>query len=451
MSDKTILNKLNSFDPKVRLHSLKQLIDSHQRFEETGENVNMHFHSFFSYNAESWSPSRIAWEAREKGLYAAGIIDFDVLDGMHEFIEAGEILGLRSSVGIETRAFFNEFADKEIDSPGEPGVSYIAGAGFYKSFPEASPQQSILRKYSKTADERNIALINRINSIVQDIAIDYQKDVLPLTPSGNATERHIIEAYVNKSFEIFPTKEKHISFWSGILNDNATEVEQMLENRPVFESVVRKKFSKKGGLAYVAPTPESFPKVEEFFDFVKSCRAIPMESWLDGTSEGESDARKLLESSRAKGAMALNLIPERNWNVKDPEQKLIKLANLKEIIEVANSMEMPLHIGTEMNKKGLPFVDDLSGKELNPFKPYFLRGARIFVGHTILGRFADFPYSSQQVTEELGGTKQKNDFFEMVGALPPLTRKISDKLKDQPAEKAFSLIKDATKKGKWTI
>jgi len=62
-------------------------------------------HSFFSFNARDWSPSRIAWEARQAGLYAAAVCDFDVLDGMEEFLDAGEAIGLRAAAHLETRAF----------------------------------------------------------------------------------------------------------------------------------------------------------------------------------------------------------------------------------------------------------------------------------------------------------------------------------------------------------
>jgi len=102
----------------------------------------MHFHSFFSYNAEGWSPSHIAWEAKQAGLYAAGLCDFDVLDGQEEFLHAGELLGLRATVNVETRVFLPEYADKEISSPGEPGVSYIMGAGFARPLAAGSPRRS---------------------------------------------------------------------------------------------------------------------------------------------------------------------------------------------------------------------------------------------------------------------------------------------------------------------
>ena len=96
----------------------------------------MHFHSFFSYNAEGWSPSHIAWAAHRAGLYAAGLCDFDVLDGLEEFLQAGELLALRATVNLETRAFVPEYASAEINSPGEPGVTYIMGGG-YAAVPEA--------------------------------------------------------------------------------------------------------------------------------------------------------------------------------------------------------------------------------------------------------------------------------------------------------------------------
>ena len=47
--------------------------------------VNLHCHTFFSYNSYGYSPSKFAWLARKQGLAVAGIVDFDVLDGLDEF------------------------------------------------------------------------------------------------------------------------------------------------------------------------------------------------------------------------------------------------------------------------------------------------------------------------------------------------------------------------------
>jgi len=407
-------------------------------------------HSF--HNAEGWSPSRIAWEYAKHGLFAVGIIDFDVMDGLLEFQEAGENLGIRTSVGIETRAYLTEFADKEIDSPGEPGVSYITAGGFAKVFQSGSPQKNTLDIYRKTADERNMALIGRINPNVSEIAIDYKNDVIPLTPSGNATERHIISAYINKAVEKFKNTADLEKYWSSLLGKSMEEIKKLTGNRPSLEEIVRARFAKKGGFGYVQPTSTTFPRVEEFFAWAKSCDAIPMESWLDGTSEGESDPVKLLELSCSKGAAALNIIPERNWNISDPEKKKVKIANLFKIVEIANKMQLPMHVGTEMNKLGQPVVDDLNGPVLKDFKQDFLTGARIFVGHSVLTRFADFPYSGLHAESRFhGDMKAKNHFFESVGKLSPVNTQIAEKLRNAGLKKTYDLLSDSVVKNKWII
>jgi len=444
-----LLDNMNSFNAEVRKQALIELLNKNHEFTKEGTNVNMHFHSFNSYNSENWSPTRIAFESKQRGLFAAGIIDFDVVDGRDEFLEAAELLGLRASVGIETRAFHTEFSDLEIDSPGEPGVSYIAGAGFVTTLAENSAQAETLASYHQKALERNMALINRINAAISLIAINYFEDVVPLTPGGNATERHIIQAYIKKSIQNFKDKRALMSIWSELLNKSVSEVKMIFQNSALLEDLVRAKLAKKGGVGYVQPTMDTFPKMEEFFAWTKSCGAIPLESWLDGTSAGESDPVKLLELSRQKGALGLNIIPDRNWNIKDSELKSLKYNKLKEIIAVASSMDMPLHIGTEMNKAGLPFVDDLDGTFLKPFKNHFLTGAKIFIGHSVLQRFAGFSYAGTEADTTFKTIKLKNDFFEMVGELPPITKPIADKLRNAGQSRSLTLIQEALKLGKW--
>jgi hypothetical protein len=37
-------------------------------------------------------------------------------------------------------------------------------------------------------------MISRLNVFLDPVMVDYDRDVLPLTPSGNATERHLLVA-----------------------------------------------------------------------------------------------------------------------------------------------------------------------------------------------------------------------------------------------------------------
>jgi hypothetical protein len=397
----------------------------------------MHFHSFFSYNAEGYSPSHIVWEAKKNGLYAAGLCDFDVLDGMEEFLEAGLLLGLRSTVNVETRAYLREYANFEINSPGEPGVTYIMGAGFAKKFPADSPQSTEQAGYRNRARARNVALINRINPHLPDIAIDYEEDVVPLTPSGSATERHIISAYINKIKSVFEHPDKVVNFLSELLKKSPDETIELLANMPVLEEKVRSKLAKRGGIGYEQPSIGTFPAVEDFIKWVASCEAIPMTTWLDGTSGGEKDGRAMLECLKAKGCVAMNIIPDRNWNISDAKARVVKTANLKAIVEAAESMYLPINIGTEMNKLGLPFVDDLNGEALKPFKEVFLRGARIMTGHSLLLRYADYSYISAKANADFKNVQAKNAFFEAVGKMAPMTTSQAIRLQDMGNEKAI--------------
>jgi hypothetical protein len=397
----------------------------------------MHFHSFFSFNAEDYSPSRIAWEARKSGLYAAALCDFDVLDGLDEFLDAGLTLGLRAAVHLETRAFLTAFRNADISSPGEPGVTYIMGAGFGRVPAADSPQGLGLLGYRTRARERNLALMERVNAHLPDIAVDYERDVLPLTPSGAATERHIVRAYLVKARQRFGDAAATATFWARTLGVKPEEAAALMARPPVMEEKVRSKLAKKGGVGYIQPSPDTFPKAEEFVRWVRSCDALPMIAWLDGTSDGERDAAALMEHMVALGAVALNIIPDRNWNVSDSAERSLKQAKLREIVALADRMALPINIGTEMNKRGLPFVDDLAGEALAPYRDTFLRGARIVTGHSVLLRHAGYSYVGAAAETDFPSRAARNAFFEAVGALPPLDAKSAAALRGRPAGKVL--------------
>jgi len=129
--------QLDSFEPKLRCEALASLWRQVEAGKiapaKTGNEVNLHAHTFFSYNAYGYSPSKFAWLARKTGLAMAGIVDFDVLDALDEFLEASRIVGLKSCASLESRVFVPEFAARVINSPGEPGVAYHMGVGFTKA------------------------------------------------------------------------------------------------------------------------------------------------------------------------------------------------------------------------------------------------------------------------------------------------------------------------------
>jgi len=125
--------------------------------------ANMHCHTFLSFNAYGHSPTSLAWLAKRRGFRLMGIVDFDVLDGVDEFLDACELIGVRGSAGIETRVFIPEFATREINSPGEPGVCYHMGIGFTSS-QATETAASILTNLRQRAARRNRSMADRLTT-----------------------------------------------------------------------------------------------------------------------------------------------------------------------------------------------------------------------------------------------------------------------------------------------
>ena len=363
---------------------------------------------------------------------------------------AGMHLGLRTTVNLETRAYLNEFAGSDINSPGEPGVIYLMGAGF--ATPLAAAAATTLAGYRHQAIARNLGLVDRINPHLDMAAIDYERDVVPLTPGGCPTERHIVRAYVNRVRAIMPDTRAQIAFWSKILGKPESDIATILDTLPVLEEYIRARLAKKGGVGYIQPSPNTFPTADNFISWVGSCGAVPMYAWLDGASMGEQKPLDLLACLKSKGIAAVNIIPDRNWRFSDPKKHAEKTAKLREFVSTAAALDMPINIGTEMNKDGLPDIDDLSTAALSPYRQEFLRSAQIFVGHMSLSRYASFPYCGQDAKAEFGDNiRAKNRFFMEVGALPPLVSDVARRLDKTGPARALLAMRDSIQKQRWLI
>ena len=426
--------KLNSFDPRERAESLRELADRVESgaisVPSAKREVNLHFHTFFSFNANGWSPSRIAWEAKKYGLEVAGIVDFDVLDGMDEFLRAGDLLHLKTTVEIETRVFLREYSGKVMTSPNEPGVTYFMAAGCFKRPPAGSEAERILTGMARTARARNLGVMERVNAYLGEVQLDYDRDVIPLTPSGNATERHMLLAYDLKANELLG--DAVAGFWSRKLEIPLDETRALIADAPKFHERLRSKLMKFGGVGYVPPDSGSFPPMEDAVKMILAMEALPMATWLDGTNDGEHDMMTLLDMMESKGIVGMNMVPDRNWNLKNPEEKRIKLANLGKAVRAAKAHDFPLCIGTEMNKAGLPFVDDFAAPELKEFVSDFLAGAAFYFGHTLLARYADVGFCGKAAKAAFGSDRRaKNAFFTKVGGLPMPSADVRERLREK--------------------
>lgn len=405
---------LNHFDASVRNNILRSLLKKYQQKSSdiSFRLFNLHCHSFFSYNGYGLSPTALVWNALQNNFYALGLVDFDVLDGVEEFLDSCKICKIKGCAGLETRIFVPQFAKHEINSPGEPGISYHIGMGFTT---QKVKRTNLLDKLKKIAQNRIQIMIERVNNYLSPLTINYEKEVLPLTPAGNPTERHLCTAYYEKSKQHFPDEKEFVHFWSEKLKISEADIEKIIINSVEFQNLLRAKLMKAGGPGYVPAKAENFPTLIEVNEFILANGAIPTFAWLDGTSSGEQNMEELLNIMIASGVYAVNIIPDRNWNIKNPEQKQVKLKNLDNFISLARELSLPIFIGTELNAPGQKFVDNLDTPELQPYYQLFLDGVHIAYAHTILEKTAGMGFTSYWSRNYFANNKERYEFFKEIG------------------------------------
>jgi hypothetical protein len=113
----------------------------------------------------------------------------------------------------------------------------------------------------------------------------------------------------------------------------------------------------------------------------------------------------------------LNIIPDRNWNIADPEARRRKVRNLHRVVELAQELHLPLNVGTEMNSFGQKTVDDFDAPELAPLRQAFLDGAYFVYGHTIMQRALGLGYQSEWAQSSMPTRRQRNEFYSELGRL----------------------------------
>jgi hypothetical protein len=439
--------RLDSFDAAVRKEAFLACIRDMQGNATSAQNAyahNLHCHSFFSYNGYGYSPTRIAFIAKKREWFGAGLVDFDVLDGVDEFLSACQALDIRAACGMETRVFVPEFRDRVINSPGEPGIAYHVGIGFTSG---TVPEQwdDFLDSLRNRASNRTREIAAKVNRRFSPLELDFERDVIPLTPSGNATERHVCHAYATKAEAMIPDLRARGVFWSERLDTKPDEIVAILGDSVRFEALIRAKTMKAGGIGYRKPEPSSFPPLSEMNRFILGCGAIPLVTWLDGTSEGEKAQDELFDLHESLGTAAVSIIPDRNWNLSDPQAAKEKIGKLNSFIEGAVKRCLPIVIGTEMNAPGQKLADDFDSPALAPHRDLFLNGAAIICAHTMLQPFG-LGYLSEWAKATFPNPQKKNTFYALFGqrCSPRLMQRIQERISPECSPSSLLALAETT-------
>lgn len=414
----TVLNDASPIARRLALETLVAARASQQDVATDSDErkLNLHAHTIYSYNGYGYSPTYLAWLASNERWYALGTVDFDVLDGVDETLEASALCNVRGAAGFETRVFLPDRPQDVFNSPGEPGVMYFVGMGLTSSTPavSAAPVMAGLRA---RAEARNRDMVSRVNDYLQPVALDYEQDVLPLTPSGNATERHMLLAYDIAARRLYPQREDLLTFWAGKLGLLVDAVDAFMGDTPYPHDAIRSRLMKQGGPGYMAPGPNSFPPLDSVIAATQSCGGLPCYAFVDGTSSGEQDMARLLEDLIMRGILALVVIPDRNWNVPDEERSRDLVRRLHATLDVASELDLPVFIGTEMNKPGQLLVDDLRVPALAGYARQFRQGADLLFAHTALARGYGLGFQSPWAQAELPSRRERARMYTSLGRL----------------------------------
>lgn len=187
------MDLLNDKSKKVRLAELESLMKT-VKIEAEPENVNNHIHTTYSFSP--YSPSKAIWMAYNSGLVTAGIMDHDSVSGCREFIEAGKIAGLPTTIGFETRVSLADTAlnGRRINNPDQDSVAYVT----VHAIPHGNIDKAdaFLAPYREKRNIRNRKMTARLSEIT-GIGLDFDKDIYPISQAaegGSITERHILYA-----------------------------------------------------------------------------------------------------------------------------------------------------------------------------------------------------------------------------------------------------------------
>ena len=200
LSQQMNIERLNAETREERLDALREIKARTDAGElPAPERTDMSTTTFTRYTA--FRPIRRPWQLSRVavGVCTAGIMDHDSVSGVLEFIEAGEIIGMPTTIGCECRVDMSNtsVAGRRINNPDQDSVAYVAMHGI--------PHQNIyvidafFEKYRRYRNERNYRMCKKIDELMKPygVSLDFKRDVLPLScawEGGSVTDAHSVRA-----------------------------------------------------------------------------------------------------------------------------------------------------------------------------------------------------------------------------------------------------------------
>ena len=344
---KELTHELNHENAPERLRALsaikrfvdRGLINTPERLGYT----NNHVHTQYSFSP--YSPTKAVWTGYQSGLSTIGIMDHDTLRGAEEFIKAGEIMHMPTTIGFEIRTDWSDtkLKGKRINNPDQKTVAYIAAHGIPHS--QIHRVDQFLAPVRKARNQRNRKMVDRINAIMvpHGLSIDFDRDVYPLSKAhdgGAITERHLLFALTNKILAKYTGGEDLLTFLTESLGINIGDKQKAYltdtDNSMIaydLLNVLKSNFVK---AIYLDAAPPETPPIAEMVSFIKSIGAISSYCYLGDVGQSPTGDKKaqtfedsylidVLDTCQALGFNAIAYMPSRN--TREQLQRIIGLCN----------------------------------------------------------------------------------------------------------------------------
>ncbi len=189
---------LNAERVQDRLGALRALPRAARASVDGLREVNCHVHTIYSFSP--YSPSAAVRQAQEAGLAAVGIMDHDSMAGAAEMREAGRIVGMATTQGVEIRvsAAGTSLEGRRINNPDSLGILYMIIHGV----PSRGVQRvrEFLKPIQAAREERSRRMVEALNVLLARYGLrplEWERDVRSRSRApegGTITERHILYA-----------------------------------------------------------------------------------------------------------------------------------------------------------------------------------------------------------------------------------------------------------------
>jgi hypothetical protein len=394
-------------DPAGRYRVLAAYVETHPRTVENGC-INLHVHTNESFSFFS-SPTEAVWYAYVEGLEYFGINDHYTIAGHEEFRAAAEIASIKSVFSIEIIAMDekSQRRGRRYNDPDNAGRCYLVGKGVTRDLLPGSRGFRLLAKIHRSIRDRNRRIVEELNEYAGErgihIGLDYG-EVEGLTPRGNTTERHVVQAFCQKMARRYPEVDERGARYAALLNEPIEEA--LLSNPAKLQQRVRAKLVKSGMPCFVEEEKSGFVSIEDLVDIYLEYGSIPIYPLMGiPITEEEEDLDALFSKIRRFRLNALEIIDFRT-----------RIERAAQIIDAASDQGYPVFIGSEHNTR-----EELSLRgpvaEHPDFYSYFRRSANFVIGHQRLMGLCDFGYVLPDGKPRFEDRRSGFRFFEEIGEM----------------------------------